>query len=528
MKIGDLTLEQKIGQLIIAGFPSPHFDSHIEKLIKEYHIGNIIFLSRNIGSIASTAELLSLIQINMHTYNQVPAFIGIDQEGGSVSRIRNRSLLFPCNMSFGAACIPGSTWRQGVFTGERLRTMGINLNIAPVLDVNSNPENPIIGTRSYGDNQDKVAELGCAYIKGLQQMGVVATAKHFPGHGDTHTDTHLGLPRIYHEIDRLEKVELYPFKKAVECGVDAIMTAHIIFPTLDEVKRPATISYPVLTRLLRRKMGFQGIVITDCIEMKAVFDNYGLETTTVEAIKAGADMICISHTLDFQIRSVEAIKNAIKRGEISKARIDESAERILRLKEKYGLMQIQPPDIRKIDELFSDKSSASFAAEVSRKSITLIRDRNSLLPVKSKNILSISAEPIQTTEVEDGKQFKLSFCSSVKEALGGENIVIPQNPDKNLIAEISQKCSDKDIIIFGLYNGRLNFGQVELYNAICKVNKNIVAVLLKNPYDLRYVSYSDACIAAYEYSSLSVSNIIKVLKGEPAYGKLPIKVESIA
>ncbi|NSW89426.1 MAG: glycoside hydrolase family 3 protein [Firmicutes bacterium] len=524
MKASNLTLEQKIGQMIIAGFPSAGFDPHIEKLIKEYHVGNIALFSRNIGSVRETAELLCLIQSNMIKYNQVPAFIGLDQEGGNVSRIRDRSLMFPCNMAFGAADIPDSTRRQGLFTGEKLRAMGINLNIAPVLDVNTNPENPIIGARSYGDNPDEVARLGCAYIEGLQHKGVVATAKHFPGHGDTDIDTHLGLPIVSHGRDRLEKVELYPFKKAIEAGVDAVMTAHIIFPALDGENRPATMSYPILTELLRGQMGFQGIIITDCIEMKAVLDNYGVEKTTVEAIKAGADMICISHTLDFQIRSLEAIKNAVKSGELGESRIDESIGRILRLKEKYGLMQDLCLDIRKLERLFSDESSALFAADVSRKSITLITDKNSLLPVKSKNILSISAEPALTTNVEDGKKLQVSFCASVTEALGGEGIVIPQNPDKGIIDEICRKSADKDLIIFGVYNGRLNPGQIELHNAIQRNNKNVIAVLLKSPYDISFIRDTETCIAAYEYSPLSISSVIKVLSGEPAYGRLPVKI----
>ncbi|MBT9144977.1 MAG: Beta-hexosaminidase [candidate division WS2 bacterium] len=524
MELDNLTLEQKIGQLIMAGFPSPNFDRYMEKLIKEYNVGNIILFSRNIGSIGDTAELISLIQLNMIKYNQVPAFIGVDQEGGDVSRIRHTSLMFPCNMAFGAAGIPGSTRQQGLFTGEKLRAMGINLNIAPVLDVNNNPENPIIGTRSYGDHPDKVAELGCAYIEGLQHKGVVATAKHFPGHGDTDIDTHLGLPSVSYGRDRLEKVELYPFQKAVEAGVAAVMTAHIIFPVLDGESRPATISYPILTELLRRQMGFQGIIITDCIEMKAVLDNYGVEKTAVEALKAGADMICISHTLDFQIRSVEAIKNAVKSGELSELRIDESVGRILGLKEKYRLMQNLCPDISMLERLFSDESSALFAAEVSRKSITLITGKNSLLPVRSKNILSISAEPALTTNVEDGKNLPVSFCTSVTELLGGEGIAIPQNPDKDLIEEICRKSLDKDLIIFGMHNSRFNPGQIELYNAIRRNNKNIITILLKNPYDVRFIEDTETCIFAYEYSPLSITGVIKVLSGEPAYGRLPVNI----
>lgn len=521
----ELTLEQKIGQMIMAGFPSTKYDAHIEELIREYYIGNIDLFSRNIGSVKETADLLCKIQSDMVKYNKIPAFIGTDQEGGSVSRIRDRAVLFPCNMAFAAAGIPHSTWRQGAITGEMLRMVGINLNIAPVLDVNNNPENPIISTRSYGDDPEEVARLGCAYIEGLQHSCVVATAKHFPGHGDTNIDTHLEMPCVPYGRERLEKIELYPFRKAIEAGVDAIMTAHIVFPALDGGNRPATISYAVLTELLRGQLGFKGLIITDCIEMKAVLDNYGVEKTSVEAIKAGADMLCISHTLDYQIRSAKAIKKAVLNGEISEARIDESVERILQMKEKYKLTQNLYPDVLKLERFFINKPAVPLASDVSRKSITLIRDVNSLLPVKGGNILSISAEPASAMCVEDGKAPRNSFSDAVTENLGGEGIVIPQNPDNGLMDEICRKCTGRDVIILGLYNCRVNPGQIELFNKIRHENTNIIAVLLKSPYDARYLDNGATCIAAYEYSALSISSVIEVLAGGPAYGRLPVSVK---
>ena len=501
-----LTLEQKVGQMIMAGFPSTKQDAHIEKLIREYNIGNIDLFSRNIGSVKELADLLGKIQSEMVKYNKIPAFIGTDQEGGSVSRIRDQAVLFPCNMAFAAADIPHSTWRQGAITGDMLRMLGINLNIAPVLDVNNNPENPIIGTRSYGDDPEKVARLGCAYIEGLQHSCVVATAKHFPGHGDTNIDTHLDMPCVPYGRARLEKIELYPFRKAIEAGVDAMMTAHIIFPAFDRENRPATISYAVLTELLRAQLGFKGLIITDCIEMKAVLDNYGVEKTSVEAIKAGADMLCISHTLDYQIRSAKAIKKAVLNGEISETRIDESVERILQMKEKYRLTQNLYPDMQKLERFFSEKPAVSLAA------------------VKGRDILSISAEPVSVMCVEDGKTLQSPFSDAVREKLGGESIIIPQNPDKELMDEICRRCMGRDAIIFGLHYCRVNPGQVELFNKIRHENPNIIAVLLKSPYDIRQLSDDVTCIAAYEYSPLSISSVMEVLAGGPAYGRLPVSI----
>lgn len=525
MGIKKLTLDEKIGQMIMAGFPSKYCDDHFIKMVRDYKIGNIDLFSRNIGSISETANLMNDIQKNMIITTGIPAFIGIDQEGGMVSRIREGAAFFPGNMAVGAADIKGSTLKEGEIVGEALHALGINFDIAPVLDVNNNPGNPIIGTRSYGDNPLKVASFGVDFIKGIQSKNVVACAKHFPGHGDTSLDTHLMLPSVTYGMERLQKIEFYPFRQAVHAGVDAIMTAHIIYTALEDDNLPATLSYNVLTNLLRREMGFKGIIVTDCLEMDAIMDNFGIEKASVMAIKAGADMLCISHHLDVQAKSVIAIKKAVIRGEISEDRIDESARRIISMKEKYGLFKNPFPDMDRAVKIINNPDYMNYVRGVSEKSITLVRDTNKLIPLKGENIVAISTEPAILTGAEDEIKKKYTFSEAVKDKFGGKSFVIPLNPDDNTIEKICMACKDADRVVIGTYNARQNQGQVKLIDEIKKCSRNILTVLLRNPYDMLVLEGVSTCICAYEYTPLSVTSVLKVIAGDiKASGRLPVNI----
>ncbi|TCO68672.1 beta-glucosidase-like glycosyl hydrolase [Caldanaerobacter subterraneus] len=292
-KIEEMTLEEKIGQMLMIGFPSAFYDDHIRELVTSYKIGNVILFSRNVQDARQVMDLCTDIQKEAIENTGIPAFISIDQEGGMVTRIYRGATYLPGNMAIGATKDPENAYKVGEIAGRELRTIGININFAPVMDVNNNPLNPVIGVRSYGENPEDVANFGINYIKGLQKEGVIATAKHFPGHGDTTVDSHLDLPKVNHGKDRLYEVELYPFKKAVENGVDAIMTAHILFPALEDSKVPATLSYNILTRILREEFKFDGLIITDCMEMNAIAKYFGTQKAASMAIKAGADIVLV-------------------------------------------------------------------------------------------------------------------------------------------------------------------------------------------------------------------------------------------
>lgn len=519
-----MTIEEKIGQMIVAGFPSKQYDEHLDSLIKN-KIGNIILFTRNVGDKKALADLNNEIQQAMIKSIGIPAFIATDQEGGMVTRVSEGATFFPGNMAFGAAGSEDALLEEGKIMGEELRALGINLNLAPVLDVNNNSKNPVIGVRSYGDKPEKAARYGVNLIKGLQSNKVIATAKHFPGHGDTDVDSHLSLPLVPHAIKRLEDVELYPFIKAIENNIDAVMSAHVLFPAIEEEKLPATLSYKVLTGLLRNKLGFKGLIITDCMEMKAIADYFGTAKAAVMAVKAGADLVCVSHHLNLQLESFNAIKEAVLKGEIPESRIDESALRILSVKERYNLFNKPYADMDKVETKVGSIDHLKFAKAISEKSITLVKDERNLIPVKLKNVMTISPEPIVLTGADDAIKKKVSFCEAAKEALGGEAYTISLNPSKEEINYLVNKAEDKELVIIGTYNASLNKGQADLVNEILKVNKNVIAAALRNPYDINMFNEVPCYICAYEYTSLSVESTVKVIWGKiDAEGVLPVEI----
>ncbi|MFS8501030.1 MAG: beta-N-acetylhexosaminidase [Caldicoprobacter sp.] len=531
MKIDHLSLEQKIGQMLMVGFHSTFYDDHIEQLIREYKIGNVILFSRNIEDINQTRELCAQIQSQAIKYTGIPAFISIDQEGGMVVRFHKDVTYLPGNMAVGATYDPANARKVATIAAKELKALGINMNFAPVLDVNNNPLNPIIGVRSYGEDPKKVADFGVSYIKGLQGNGVIATAKHFPGHGDTAVDSHVDLPLVPHDKERLQRVELYTFRKAVESGVDAVMTAHILFPALEDDRLPATLSYNILTKVLREKLGFNGVIVTDCMEMSAIAKYFGTAAAVVQAIKAGADLVLISHTKETQIGAFNKIKKAVLRGEISIDRIDESVNRILRLKQKYRLFENPYPDESGI-KLIGSKEHWEIVREISLKSITLVKDEFKLLPVRGKNILAVSPQMMPASAADDRMLPSLSFADSFVsfadsfvDRFGGTRKVIPLNPDEPTIDSIVAEAVGKDAVVVGTYNAHLNPAQAKLVNSLLDASKKVMVVALRNPYDLLSFKGVSTYLCAYEYTPLSVESVLEVLNGKIVpQGKLPVSL----
>lgn len=336
--IGRMSLRQKIGQMLLCGFHGTEMSPELERLVRERQIGGVIYFARNVESAAQVAKLSGELQRAAADSGCVPLWISIDQEGGMVARITEGVALTPGNMAVAAAGSPEAAEELAFISGHELKALGINLNFAPVLDVNNNPLNPVIGVRSYGESPELAAEFGARAIRGLQNAGVAATAKHFPGHGDTTVDSHLDLPTVAHGRERMERVELVPFKRAVAEGVDAIMTAHIRFPALEPSGLPATLSPSVLTGLLRGELGFNGIITTDCMEMNAIASHYGTVEAAVMAVEAGADIVLVSHSADLQAGALDAIEQAVLGGRLSEERIVQSVKRLLALKAKRGVL----------------------------------------------------------------------------------------------------------------------------------------------------------------------------------------------
>lgn len=524
--IKNMTLDEKIGQMLMVGFHSNEYDDHIDELVSKYKIGNIILFSRNVKEKYQLAKLNRDIQDNVMRNTKIPAFIAIDQEGGMVTRIYKDATYLPGNMAIAATDDKKNAYLIGKIAGEELRALGININFAPVLDVNNNSFNPVIGVRSYGEDPKKVAEFGVNYIKGLQEKEVIATAKHFPGHGDTSVDSHLDLPIVSHNKDRLFNIELYPFINAIKNGIDAIMSAHILFPAFDDKKLPATLSYNILKKLLRDKLRFNGLIMTDCMEMNAIAKYYGTAKAAAMAIQAGADIVLVSHTKDLQIGAFSEIKRAIESGDISLDRIDESVTRILNMKEKYHLFQKSHLDQDKLENTVGCIEHVEIAKDVSRKSITLVKDELKQIPIRETNILSISPEPVVLSGIDDRLTERISFAKACSKRFGGADITIPVNPDDDVINNIMDLTTDKKLIIIGTYNANLNIGQCKLIKSIMKINKNIIVVALRNPYDVMMFRDVPTYICTFEYTPISIESVLDALEGKyiPS-GNLPVTLE---
>lgn len=343
MVVADMSLSDKIGQMLMCGFEGTAVpDDGIRELVAKGGIGGVIYFARNVETPEQVARMTDELQQAAAEGGKAPLWISIDKEGGMVARITEGVALMPGGMAIAAAGSVEDAYQAALISGRELSAMGINLNYAPVLDVNNNARNPVIGVRSFGESPEKVADYGAATIRGFQDAGVAATAKHFPGHGDTDVDSHLDLPTVRHDRARMDSVELVPFRRAIAEGVDAMMSAHIYFPALEQEKLPVTLSKAVLTGLLREELGFGGIIMTDCMEMNAIAEHYGTVEASVLAIEAGADIVLISHRADRQLAASEAILHAVAEGRISETRIDDSVRRLLALKVKRGVIAAGP------------------------------------------------------------------------------------------------------------------------------------------------------------------------------------------
>jgi beta-N-acetylhexosaminidase len=321
---------RELGQLFIIGFQGTTVSPEFASLLKEYRPGGVILFRRNLQSPEQIASLTAELQ----SHTDTPLLIAIDQEGGRVSRLPAGFTIFPPCAVLGACDSPELAYATAAATAAELRAVGINMNMAPVLDVDTNPTNPIIGDRAFGRNPALVGRLGVATMNGLHAHGVVSCGKHFPGHGDTSADSHIELPVVTSTLDRLREIELPPFREAIAHGLPTLMTAHVSYPAVDP-DSPATLSRRILTDLLRTELGFEGVTITDDLEMNAIVNHGGIDDATVRAFHAGADVLLICHAAERQTAAMETLRKAIEAGDLSRARFKASLSRVASLKQRF-------------------------------------------------------------------------------------------------------------------------------------------------------------------------------------------------
>ncbi|NSL52798.1 beta-N-acetylhexosaminidase [Calidifontibacillus erzurumensis] len=343
-----LTLDEKIGQMIFAGIEGTKPNEKTSELIYRYKVGGIIFNGKNIVSPKQTIDYMNHIQ-SLNADNPIPIMFGIDQEGGRISKLPGNLLSLPTNEEIGKINDPAYSYEIGSLLGKQLKAFGFHMDFAPVLDVNSNPNNPVIGDRSFGNDPDIVSRLGIQTMKGIQSQNVISVIKHFPGHGDTSVDSHLELPVVNKTRSDLEEIELIPFKKAIKNGADVVMVGHIMLPKIDS-NYPSTMSKKIIQGMLRKDLEFHGVVITDDMTMKAITNNFDIGQAAVQSVKAGSDIIMVAHDYEKVVAVIDALKKAVEKGEISEKRINESVERILELKKKYNVQNKVIKSVN-IDEL---------------------------------------------------------------------------------------------------------------------------------------------------------------------------------
>ncbi len=518
----DMLLKKQIGQMIIAGFPSCQVDDQAKALAKEHLIGNFILFSHNMRSARQVAELCGGLSDLAFEQTGIAPFLAADQEGGMVSRITEGAALFPGAMALAAGSTPEEVMQLGENAGAMLRAMGVNVNFAPVVDVNIEPLNPVIGVRSYGDDPARVADYGCSMALGMEKGGVIATVKHYPGHGNVNTDSHLALPVNNTDPAVLENTEFLPFQRAFAAGVPALMSAHILFPKLDE-QLPATLSPAIMGDLLRKKQGFEGLVFTDCLEMEAVREGWGTAEAAVLAVLAGCDVLTISHHQEAVAAACEAIYNAVQSGRIPRAVIDRAYGRILAAKERMGLLKKQHISADEACAAVMEPSRVALNEALSRKSVTLLSGDPQLVS-KAKAPLFLAPVTRASTGVEDGQHNGFSFAAQAAKALGGSAMDISRSPEEEEQAAIVERTRQADLMVLCVQNAQFRPGLVELLHKLEAEDRPLAILLLGGPYDAKLVRRCDLMIAAYEYTPLSARSVIDGLKTGEFHGKLPIKL----
>ena len=348
-KINEMTLDEKIGQMIISGVNGYAIDDNTKKMIQNDHVGGFIIFGQNVEDAKQLLKLINSLKTT-NSINKIPLFLSIDQEGGRVSRMPAEFKGLPTSKAIGRVNNSDFSYRIGGIISEELNLFGFNMDFAPVLDINSNPNNHVIGDRSFGTNPDIVAKLAIQTIKGIHSGNVISVVKHFPGHGDTSLDSHERLPSVNSDMKRLESFELIPFVQAINNKADMVMVAHILLPKIDP-KYPASMSEIIITDILRKDLNFDGVVITDDITMGAITNNYNIRDAAIKSVNAGIDIILVCHGYDNERAVIDALMQAVQRGQITEDRVNQSVYRILKLKQKYNINSntIKSVDVNEIN-----------------------------------------------------------------------------------------------------------------------------------------------------------------------------------
>ncbi|MDP3178891.1 MAG: beta-N-acetylhexosaminidase [Spirochaetaceae bacterium] len=555
--VSSLTLEEKIGQMLVVGFPGGAEGlSALREIVSATAAGNVILFARNAGAPDELRKTTDAVRSIISERRGLPPLVAVDQEGGVVARVRDGVTSLPGAMAQAAAVGSGAYGVADIrelarIAGTELLALGMDWDLAPVADVNVNPLNPVIGVRSYGQDPASVAELATAFAAGLADAGVLATAKHFPGHGDTTVDSHLDLPLVPHSAERLEAVELIPFRALVRSLVPVIMTAHVRFPAYESEPIPATLSRKVITGLLRGALGFRGIIATDCMEMKAIAGRF--PDAAVMAVEAGCDMITVSQSAEAQLAAFRSILAAVASGRIAESRIDESVARILAAKASVG----DPPEWAGARADLRSPRSLALAEGIMEAALSLLREGAGLPPAPGSLYVDTRPEGLSAAEnphpragsgvvagVASGAAAPGTVAASLAHLSGLEVVSLGPDPGEGERAAVLARAAEilarpatrggrgLPGIIMGAHNAPKYPGQLALAAALSKAcaaaGRPFALCCMRGPYDTAAIERAAGvplpALCAFEYTPLSAAKIAKYLTGGiRAAGRCPVE-----
>ncbi|MBI3195014.1 MAG: serine hydrolase [Ignavibacteriae bacterium] len=547
-----LSLEEKISQMILSRSYGYYYSSKSEQyrllhhLVEGHKIGGLIFFQ---GDVYETAEMLNRCQ----EWSDIPLLVAADFEWGSAMRIR-RGTRFPEAMAVGATRDTLLAYQMGKAIGKETRAMGIHQNYAPVADVNNNPDNPVINTRSFGEDPKLVAEMACAFTAGMQSENVLATAKHFPGHGDTHVDSHIDLPSVNVSRSRLDSLELYPFRELFKRNVASVMVAHLTVLSIDSTKGlPSTLSKPFITGLLKQELGYTGLIVTDALDMGAIVNKFGSDSTAIFAVEAGTDVLLI---LPDEDAAIEALIHAVENGRISEERINYSVRKILGYKFDLGLVENRFVDLKNIREVVATPEHLGIAKQIARKSITVLKRDSvaSILPLPSRerdsnrlskkilNIVIADVESYRTEIQRNGNPWTNEpvgnyFTTMLKRRTNNvEQVTVDPSWNKMSFDSLLKKAKSADIVLLPIFSkarsgaGMFGIGSdvTNFIKQLSELNKPTVALALGSPYVLSVVPKANAYVCSYSDCEASTEATVEALFGEiPTQGKLPVNIPNM-
>ncbi|MFZ5824029.1 MAG: glycoside hydrolase family 3 protein [Bacillota bacterium] len=507
-----MTLADRAAELFLVGFPGTEPDPVIASLISEGGLAGVILFGRNMTGPEQVRTLTGRLQ---SLSPDLPLLIATDQEGGVVTRV---STPWPGAMTLGASGDTDLAQQVALAAGLELRAQGINLNLAPVVDVNSNPANPVIGVRSFGENPESVARFGAATIAGLHGAGVLAASKHFPGLGDTATNSFSSLAEVRHDRGRLDSVELVPFRAAIAAGVDAVMATHVALPAVEPDGLPASISHRILTGLLRRDLGFQGLILTDCLEVRSITEWVGTSEAAVRALEAGADLLLVSHTPRVQLAAIDAVQEAIASGRIPAERVVEALERVraARLRLAGGPAA---PDL----SVVGCKEHLDLTQRAARQAVTAVGDLEQLCPVKAGQTVLIAVDPDPLVGVEEREPVGSPVMTAMGElAPTMRRMGIRRQPTAAELLRAIEYTAGSDLVLVATYCAQLFPAQADLVRLLRRSGRRVVVIAQRGPYDLLVTPGITGAVVMYEDRLLTARAAVRFLLGlSPAPGVMP-------